>query len=75
MDLAALFTGVAAIVTGVGGITLAVREVRRRERRSATATISAFEHQLNECQAENVRLHRHNYDLRTRLADEGIDDT
>jgi regulator of replication initiation timing len=69
----ALITGVAAIITGVGGILLAIREVRRRERRSAQRNIEEFEHQLNECQAENVKLHMWNYGLRTRLADEGIE--
>lgn len=73
MDLAAIFTGVAAVVTGVGGVTLAIREVRRRERRSANNTIKTFENDLNACQAENVKLHRYTYLLRTRLADEGHD--
>lgn len=73
MDLAAIFTGIVALVTGIGGIVVAIREVRRRERRAATANMRAYEHDLNQCQAENVKLHQYTYVLRTRLADEGHD--
>ena len=73
VDLAAIFTGIAAIVTGVLGVTIAIREVRRRERRSAQSTIRDLEHDLNECQAENVNLHRYTHRLRTDMADGGLD--
>jgi len=73
VDWAAVATGIGAIVTAVGGITLAIREVRRRERRAATKTINALEDDLNECQTESVALHRQVYALRKWLADRGLD--
>jgi len=72
VDLAAIFTGIAAIVTGAIGVALATKEVRRHERRSAQRVIEELEHDLNACHAENVDLHRFTFELRQFLADHGF---
>jgi hypothetical protein len=74
VDLPAILAGVAAIVSAVGGTIMAIREVRRRERRDANRTIRLMENYLNDCQAENVELHREIHRLRVREADQGINE-
>ena len=48
MDLAAIFTGVAAILTAAGGVVLVVREFRRRDRRDSQRDIDELEPDLHD---------------------------
>ncbi len=65
MDIIAIFTGLAAIVSGVGGILLAIRAVRDKERKAAAAELKTVESLLSEeresaikCETNLQRLKR-----------------
>ena len=69
----ALLTGTAGLVTAAGGILLAVRAVRDKERKAAQAEIATLSGLLaaerHDRTAAELRAHR----LEVRLARHGID--
>ena len=69
MDWPAIIAGAGAIVTAALGVSLAIREARRHDRRAAERTIRELELDLEACRDESVTLHRRVHELRTRLAE------
>jgi hypothetical protein len=69
----AWITGVSAIVLAAAGLTLAIREVRRKERRDCLADVTELEHRTHDLQSALIDYHSYAYGLRVLLADHGID--
>src|SRR5262245_13415749 len=80
VSLDAILAAVAVLVAGVGGIWIAVHEVRRRERRVTRREIHDLTGQVEELTDEVGALHRllleqrrYIYKVATLLIDHGID--
>ncbi len=65
MDIIAILTGVAAVISGAGGILLAIRAVRDKERKAAAQELKTVESLLSEereaaikCETNLQRLRR-----------------
>lgn len=71
IDLAAWITGVAGIVTAAGGVLLAVRAVRAKERKAAKQEIDELGTMLAEERAAHLECERHAHELRLRMAQHG----
>lgn len=56
----------------VAGVALAIREVRRKERRDALKVISHMEHVILDQQNEAIAWRAYVYELRRILADHGL---
>lgn len=73
MDWTAILTGVGAILTAAGGTVLVVREFRRRDRVLANREIEEFSHELHRCRQVHVKWRHYAFELRTQLADAGLE--
>lgn len=73
MDLAALVTGIGAIVAAVGGVVLIVREFRRKDHKAGNAERSLLVDDLAACRDALVEMRRYVHDLRQTMADLGHD--
>jgi hypothetical protein len=70
--LAALLTGFAGLVAAAGGILLAVRAVRSRERKAAKAENDELANELATERKRNVALELWAYQMRVLLAQYGL---
>jgi len=71
-DAVAIITGLAAIISAVGGVLLTIRAVRNRERLSYKKELDTIEQMLETERHERVVAEVHNYKLRLELAEHGI---
>jgi len=71
-QVAAWIAGIGAILFATAGVALAIREVRRKERRDALAIISNMEHVILDQQNEAIAWRSYVFSLRRILADHGI---
>jgi hypothetical protein len=71
-DLIALLTGIAGLIAAVGGILLAVRALKSRERKSAKQDLDTVNRMLADERRLRIDAERHNYDLLIVLAEHGI---
>lgn len=73
MDYAAIFTGIAAILTGAGGVMLVVREFRRRDRRGYQYEIDELNEELHLLREDFTAFRRWAFTMHQRAADAGAD--
>jgi hypothetical protein len=73
MDAGAIAAGLGAVVTGAGGVFLVVNEYRRRDRQTSREAIANYAQELYDHDQSYVELRRYIFEIRKRLADEGID--
>jgi len=73
VDLAAIFTGIAAIVTGVGGVMIVIREFRRRDRRGYQFEIDELNAELHLLREDFADFRRWAFTMHQRAADAGVD--
>lgn len=73
MTLAEMLYAIGAVLTGVGGIVLIVRELQRRERRAADRQIDTLSKQVQALREDSVEYHRWAFDLAEQMADKGLD--
>jgi len=73
LDLAALITGIAGVITAAGGIFLAVRAVRSKERKAAKSELDGVEDMLGQERKERIEAEKELYRLRLRLVQHGIE--
>ena len=71
--LVALLTGVGGLVTAAGGVLLAVRAARDKERKAAKREIDELGGMLSDERHARLEAERRNYDLSLKLARHGID--
>jgi len=71
--LVALLTGVGGLGTAAGGVLLAVRAARDKERKAAKREIDELGGMLSSERHQRLEAERRNYDLSLRLAQHGID--
>lgn len=70
--IVAIFTGFAATITAVGGILLAIRAVRDKERKAAKAELDNVNTMLVEERQQRLVAERDAYQARLKLAQHGI---
>jgi hypothetical protein len=73
VTLADWLAGIAAALTALGGIFLVVRELNRRERRSADKQIDTLTKQVHVLREDSLAYHSWAYDLAERMTDAGMD--
>ena len=73
MDWAAIATGIGAILTAAGGVTLVVREFRRRDRAAYRQEVDDLSDQLHLCRADFTTFRTWAFELRQRAADAGVE--
>ena len=66
-------TGIAGVITAVGGVLLAVRAARDKERRAAHEEIKEVGDMLSEERHARIEAERRVYDLTLLLARHGIE--
>ena len=72
-NIVALLTGLAGIVTAAGGILLAVRAVRDKERRAAKEEINTLQLLLDDERKQRIDSELATHRLKLRLARHGLD--
>ena len=72
MELTAIITGVAAIITTTFGVRFAIREARRRERRQAAQELTELGDELADCRDHDVIARAYAHELETTMADAGM---
>jgi hypothetical protein len=72
IDVIAILTWVAGVVTAIGGIFLAVRAVRSKERKSAKEDLDTVNKMLAQERHLRLQSERYSYDLSLELARHGI---
>jgi hypothetical protein len=70
--IVAIVTGLAAIITACGGVFLAIRAVRSKERRSAKEDLDNVNKMLAQERHLRLQSERYSYDLALELAKHGI---
>lgn len=73
MDAAAILTGIAAILTAAGGVTLAVREFRRRDRRGYQREIDELTVELHLLREDFTDFRRWAFMMHSKAVDAGAD--
>ena len=73
MDPAAIFAGIGAVIAAAAGMTLVIREFRRREHNAARREIDAMATDFYRLDEAYIRLRLHCFRLRQRLADLGVE--
>jgi hypothetical protein len=71
-DLIALIAGIAGVITAIGGILLAIRTVRSKERKAAKTDLDTVNLMLADERRLRIEAERHNYELLLDLAEHGI---
>ena len=69
MDLAAWVTGIGAILSGLAGVALIVREIRSRQRRE----IRRLDNELEDLHEELIDYQRYTFELRENLSELGLE--
>jgi hypothetical protein len=72
-EIVAVVTGFAGIIAACGGVLLAVRAVRSKERRNAAKEYEQLVGQLDEARAAQLSAERYAHELGVLLARNGID--
>jgi hypothetical protein len=75
VDIAAIFTGIAAILTAAGGMMLVVREFRRRDRRGYQFEIDELNEELHLLREDFSDFRRWAFTMHERAVDAGADVT
>jgi hypothetical protein len=73
VDLAAILTGIGAIITAAGGTVLVIREFRRRDRVETTKEIDALSHDLHVTRQNLIASQRYAHRLQDQLAVLGVE--
>ena len=73
INVAAIITGFAGIVTAVGGVLLAIRAVRNKERKAAKNEFDTVEGMLEGERKDRIKAELENYHLKLKLAQHGIE--
>ena len=73
MDVAAIFTGVAAILTAAGGMILVIREFRRRDRVACQQDLDQIGEDLHLLRQDYAHFQRWAYVLRQQALSAGVD--
>ena len=73
MDLQTFALGLGTVLTGAGGVTLAVHEFRKRDRRALNDEAGAMSDDLTRVRHDLVVCRRYSFDLAERLADHGLE--
>jgi len=73
LNVAAIITGFAGIVTAVGGVLLAIRAVRNKERKAAKEELDTVDDMLQSERKDRIQAELQNYNLRLKLAQHGIE--
>ena len=73
MSLAEALTGIGAILAALGGIFLIIRELNRRERRSADKQIDSLARQVGLLRSDFLAYHGWAFDLAQRMMDQGLE--
>ena len=73
MDVAAIFTGVAAILTAAGGMILVIREFRRRDRVACQEDLDQIGEDLHLLRQDFAHFQRWAYMLRQQALQAGVD--
>jgi hypothetical protein len=73
VNLADWLAGVGAVLAGIGGIFLVVRELNRRERRAADKQIDTLSKQVHILRADALAYHEWAYDLAEQMTDAGME--
>lgn len=68
-----IITGLAAIISAVAGVTLAIHAARNKERKAAKEEIDTLSSQLSEERDLRVKAELDRHNLRITLAQHGID--
>ena len=71
--LLAIITGVAAIISAVSGVLLAIRAARNKERVAARKELNTVTDMLDEERADRIQAEQHNYRLALLLTQNGIE--
>jgi hypothetical protein len=74
VQIAAIFTALAAIVTAAGGVMLAIRSVRDKERKASTGEIGSLGDMLKQEREARIACEAKLFELRLKLTQHGIDD-
>jgi hypothetical protein len=72
-SLIALLTGLAGIIAAAGGVLLAIRAVRTRERKAAKEELDQVTTMLSQERGLRVQSERYSYHLMLTLAEHGIE--
>ena len=73
MDPAAIFAGIAAVLTAAAGMTLVIREFRRREHNAARREVDAMVEDFYKLDHSYIELRLYCFHLRRQLADLGVE--
>jgi hypothetical protein len=73
VDLAAIFTGMAAILTAAGGMILVIREFRRRDRNACQEDLDQLGEDLHLLRQDYAHFQRWAYLLRQQALEAGVD--
>jgi len=73
VDLAAILTGLAAILTGTGGVILVIREFRRRDRRECQRDVDELVDDLHLLRQDFAEFRRWSFQMQERAIDAGAD--
>jgi hypothetical protein len=73
VDVAAILTGIAAILTAAGGMTLVIREFRRRDRRAYQGEIDELTTELHLLREDFADHRRWAFELQQRASSAGLD--
>jgi DNA gyrase/topoisomerase IV subunit B len=72
VELTAIITGVAAVITTTFGVRFAIREARRRERRQASAELTELGDELADCRDHDTIARAYAHELEGSMADAGL---
>jgi hypothetical protein len=73
VTLAEALTGIAAVLCAVGGIILIVRELHRRERRSADRQIDTLSKQVHTLRADTMAYRSWGFKVARTMVDAGLE--
>jgi hypothetical protein len=73
VDWTALFTGLAAILTGAGGCILVIREITRRDRAAMRAEVIELSTDVADLRHDLVACRRYAFGLAEYMAERGLE--
>lgn len=73
VEIAAIFTGLAGMVSATGGVLLAIRAVRSKERKAAAAELDQVSTELSKERAARLQAERRQHDYHVLLVKNGLD--
>jgi hypothetical protein len=72
-DIIAIVTGVAALISAIAGVILAVRAARSKERSAAAGEVGQLTTLLEAERHDRIAAELDRHELRLKLAENGID--